>query len=343
MNQDVIPYREISLVGLAALGVFAGLSIGTYSPMDAAFSYSSDSGTVQNLVGRTGAWFADLALTLFGWVAWLLPAIFVWLGWRLVRDRGETSPRLVVALRLTGWLLVVMSTCVLMQIHFLAGVALPAGTGGIVGRALAEVLVAGLGWVGATLLAITGLLIGLQAAAGFSWLMVAEHTGRALHRVSRWAVARYDRTVETWRERRDAAEMRARTEARAAAVEAPVQKKPAAAQQPAKRSPLSLPKIQTPAPPVRKKAQQRTLFGGTVEGLPDMELLDNKDTDEQFGFSPESLEAMSRLLEIKLQDFGVVAEVVSVLPGPVVTRFEIQPAAGVKVQKISALAKDLAR
>ena len=76
MNQDVIPYREISLVGLAALGVFAGLSIGTYSPMDAAFSYSSDSGTVQNLVGRTGAWFADLALTLFGWVAWLLPALW---------------------------------------------------------------------------------------------------------------------------------------------------------------------------------------------------------------------------------------------------------------------------
>ena len=77
--------------------------------------------------------------------------------------------------------------------------------------------------------------------------------------------------------------------------------------------------------------------------MPDLDLLDEKHADTGLGFSQDSLQAMSKQLELKLADFGVEAVVVSVLPGPVVTRFEIQPAAGVKVQKISALAKDLAR
>jgi len=64
---------------------------------------------------------------------------------------------------------------------------------------------------------------------------------------------------------------------------------------------------------------------------------------ERRGYSAEALEGMSRLLEIKLKDFGIEAEVVEVQPGPVVTRFEIQPAAGVKVSRITNLAKDLAR
>src|SRR5690606_22457103 len=96
-----------------------------------------------------------------------------------------------------------------------------------------------------------------------------------------------------------------------------------------------------------KRAQQEKqgkLFDAPVTGeLPPLGLLDNPETDHSRGFSQESLEAMSRLLELKLADFGVEAEVTAVLPGPVVTRFEVQPAAGVKVSKISGLAKDLAR
>ena len=92
-----------------------------------------------------------------------------------------------------------------------------------------------------------------------------------------------------------------------------------------------------------KVSQKRLFDTKSLKELPDIDLLDSALISEGRGYSKDSLEAMSKLLELKLQDFGVEADVVSVLPGPVVTRFELKPAAGVKVQRISSLAKDLAR
>jgi len=92
-----------------------------------------------------------------------------------------------------------------------------------------------------------------------------------------------------------------------------------------------------------KKDSQPSLFGFVEGPLPPFTLLDAPDPHKKGGFSKEALENLSELLETKLADFGVIAEVVEVNPGPVITRFEIQPAAGVKVSRISNLAKDLAR
>ena len=108
------------------------------------------------------------------------------------------------------------------------------------------------------------------------------------------------------------------------------------------------PKIEAPAPKVEKserveKEKQVALFEppGSTE-LPELSLLDDA-PPRAGGYSAEALEAMSRLVELKLRDFGVEAEVVEVHPGPVITRFELRPAPGVKVAQISHLAKDLAR
>ena len=341
---ETVPYREISLVGLAALGLFATLSIGSYSPMDAAFSYTAETPAVENLVGRIGAWFADLALTLFGWIAWLVPVMLGVVGWRLVRQREATAQHwLQRSAQTLGWLVFFASACVLVQMHFVASEALPAGTGGMLGQWLTTAGVPVLGWVGLTLLAVALALIGVQAAAGFSWIDVAERTGAFLHRVSHSGIRLYDGVVDWWRARSRRAALvpaQAPVPVRQPAPKAQAAAAPALPPSPPKSSPL----IQEPAAPLKRKAQQKSLFkGSTADGLPEMDLLDDKLESDAAGYSPESLEAMSRLLELKLQDFGVQAEVVSVLPGPVVTRFEIQPAAGVKVQKISALAKDLAR
>ncbi len=112
-----------------------------------------------------------------------------------------------------------------------------------------------------------------------------------------------------------------------------------------KRAARKQPEIQPPAPRVAPKAarQQRLFSTRSTTELPDLELLDERQPEDEGGYSEASLEKISQLLESKLRDFGVEAEVVSVLPGPVVTRFELQPAPGVKVSKISSLAKDLAR
>ncbi|MCP5179474.1 MAG: DNA translocase FtsK 4TM domain-containing protein [Pseudomonadales bacterium] len=360
--QDSIPLREIGLVGLAGLGLIAALAIGSYSPQDAGFTFTGAGVETHNLIGHAGALFADLVLSLFGWIAWVLPLMLGVIGWRLVWRREETATWPVTVVRTLGWVGVLLGTCVLAQLHFSSGPLLPAGNGGMVGRWFGELGLGLLGWVGLTLLTVIVVLAGAQAAAGFSWLDVAERVGHWLHRFNervmllydylrdRWH--RYERerparsrpTVEDEDEQEDLeedleAEYEADEEYEEEGEEYAEEEDETAAEEPVRTGP----RIQRP-PPLKRKAMQKKLFRSAAgAGLPDLDLLDNADEKAKGGFSEASLEAMSRLLEIKLRDFGVEAEVVSVLPGPVVTRFEIQPAAGVKVQKISALAKDLAR
>jgi len=329
------PLREIGLIGLMALAVFTLLAMVSYSPTDPAFSFSGSGGDVQNLVGRTGAWFSDFLLYLFGLMAYALPLMLVIGAVRLVRLRELPLTWTLFGMRVLGWLGLVFSGCVLAQLHFDPDLQLPQGVGGVLGQWLAGLGVPVLGWVGLTLIAVTVALIGAQAATGFSWLDVAEFTGRRLHRFAAASIALLDRRLDRLRERREARRSaRSFTESRRSA-------RAARAPRPERQQP----EIQAPPPPPKPKAaRQASLFKFKGSGeLPELDLLDEPAEEGHLGYSEASLEAMSRLLELKLADFGVDAEVVSVLPGPVVTRFEVQPAAGVKVQKISGLVKDLAR
>ena len=335
-TQASVPIREIGLVGLGAAALYTLLAIVSYSPMDPSFTYSGNGAEVQNLVGRSGAWFADVMLYLFGMVAYLFPLALVVIGWRLVRGALEPISWPIVSIRGLGWLSLIVSACVLAQVHFTSAMAMPAGVGGVLGEWLALIGEPVFGWVGLTLLCLAGLLIGAQAAAGFSWLDVAEVTGRWLHLSSQSVVSFVDRRMDIWRARRSA---------KVVAREHAASRKEARSKSESRSAARTQPKItKVEKPKAKAKARQQKLFDlKTSSELPDLELLDEKSDDEEVGYSEASLEAMSRLLELKLADFGIEAEVENVLPGPVVTRFEIQPAAGVKVQRISALAKDLAR
>ncbi len=352
----VMPTREISLVGLATLALFLLLAISSYHPTDPAFSFSGQGGEIHNLVGRSGAYFADLVLYLFGWVAYLIPVALTVMGLRLVFARQTPGNWWLWGARASGWFGVLICSCVLLQLHSAPVPTLPAGVGGIFGQMLAEHGVGVFGWVGLTLLCAAGVLIGSQAAAGFSWLDVAEGTGRYLHRWLLFSSRVYHRLSDQWMDywQGKQAARRARKDKIALAGTQPAkglkklsqtgetdnpQTQGAAVR--SATAPVIVPKVKER--PNRKVAQKR-LFDTKASGeMPDIDLLDEREPDMGLGYSQDSLQAMSRQLELKLADFGVEANVVSVLPGPVVTRFELQPAAGVKVQKISALAKDLAR
>ncbi len=352
----VVPVRELCLVGLATVATFFLLAIVSYSPADPGFSFAASSAQARNLVGTSGAYFADLVLYLFGYVAYLLPAALVLLCLRLLRGVPAFPGGFWLMVRSSGWLCVCVCGCILLHLHSAPTTALPAGPGGIVGQWLSAEGAVVFGWVGLTVLCAAGAIMGLQAAAGFSWLEVAEFTGRQLFNGARWSMAAYDAQRDRWQARRArrAAERDAKVSAaprREIALPAPgdiVDATPQAV--PAAKVKASVAKNKT-APQILPAAKegggavrQRRLFNSSATGeLPALDLLDERDTREASGYSADSLEAMSRQLELKLADFGVEAVVVSVLPGPVVTRFEIQPAAGVKVQKISGLAKDLAR
>ena len=332
------------LIGTSAL--FLLLAIASYSPNDPSFNYTGNNQEVSNLVGSSGAFFADIVLFLFGWMAYLLPLALVYIGLHLLLSGRAPSPPLLLVVRTIGWVGLMLCACILLDVHAPLASQLPSGSGGVFGFHLAQQGEQVFGWVGMTVLCVAGVIIGLQAAVGFSWLDVAELIGRLLTKVAGASRDFYDVRYDRYQARRavaktvkqEADETKALIKQRKVSLDNDQR----ASDNTAPSSVQILATAKAEKPP--SKLQQKRLFdSNSTSELPDVDLLDEKREDTKLGFSPDALEAMSKQLELKLADFGVQASVVSVLPGPVITRFEVQPAAGVKVQKISALAKDLAR
>ena len=343
VSAPILPFREIGFVLLAATALYAFLAIASYSPMDPSWGHAGADLRVSNLVGISGAWIAEFMLLAFGWVAYLLVAGLVVAGGRLIATRGSTWSWTVVGIRFLGFVAVVAASCVLFRVHAIAPSELPAGAGGAVGDSLFRFGMPAFKNTGLTLIACAGILVGTQLTFGFTWRRVVEKTGMWIHRAVRVSARIVKECVHAFgygfkylkrfnmarftAHRSGPAARRSRTKSAAKAKIA------------AKKS---VAKIE-PAPKTKTESQRRLFDLKTTNEMPDLDLLEDQETESGNGYSSEALDALGKQLELKLLDFGVEAEVVSVLPGPVITRFEVQPAAGVKVSKISALAKDLAR
>ncbi len=324
--------REAAFWVLAACALVLLLALASFDPSDRSFSYTGEPGRVGNLIGPLGAWTADVLFMLFGLPAFIFPVALAYAGWVAFKhDPAAGAARTTVALRAAGLVLALLSSCGLATLHFDPG-ALQSTAGGALGSLVGESLAGVASFLGATLLMLAFWFAGVQLFTGVSWLTVMDFIGHwtmtgtlALQR--RLASARDQAAGREVREQREAI---VRADKRKSAVRTP-------------------PRIEAPAPQVPEKSErvekerQVSLFAKpAAKDLPPLKLLDDP-PQREIGYSPEALEAMSRLVEIKLRDFGVEVEVVAVQPGPVVTRFELKPAPGVKVSQISALAKDLAR
>jgi len=323
--------RESAIIVLAIVALVLFMALITYSPDDPGFSYTGSSAPVHNRIGVVGAWLADVLFFLFGRPAFLFPVVLGAACWAMQRRAAaESTSHANTLVRVLGFLLVLVASCALTTLHWQPG-ALRQSAGGVVGSVVGEGLAAGLDFLGATLLMIAAWMAGLALAFGVSWLTIMDRMGAAAWAGIGWLRGRRSSA-------RDAAEGRERRQARKEAVES-LQKKSAA------RTP---PRIESPAPLVEKSARvererQVPLFEPPkASELPPLKLLDDPPPREPL-YSAEALEALSRLVEMKLKDFAIDAEVVAVQPGPVVTRFELRPAPGVKASQITALAKDLAR
>jgi len=343
--------REGLLIVLVAAAVYLLVALLSYSPQDPGWSYTGSDRPVANLGGRVGAWLADVLLYLFGYMAYMTPIAVAYGGWLLLRGgdgaAGATG-RGLLGLRWLGMVLLLAAGAGLATLHFL-GAGLPESAGGVLGALVGRSVMASLSLVGATLVLLALFLAGLTLLTGLSWLGVTDLVGcyvlrgGELVRVGlRQLSGRLGRGI-------------ARAQPRAAAREATVAEAADAAPQPeAPRRRKARAKSgkqrgkPSPAPPVGEEAPQRErqmpLFDPSrdQDGLPPMTLLDEPRHAES-GNSEAELETLSRQVEAKLADFGVEVEVSAVHPGPVITRFELQPAAGIKVSKVSNLAKDLAR
>ena len=330
--------RDVLFIAVGAMCLFVLMALLTYTDTDPGWSASGTGGAVSNLGGITGAFLSDIFFSLVGSAAYLVPLLLAYraVSLLLTEDDREPVDWQIFGLRAFGLLLLLVAATALRALNDLGDSGLPQGAGGILGSAMAAGLDGAFNPVGARLVAVALFLLGLTIFADISWLKVIDWLGRRV-------IGGAEYLQQQWMQRLD--ELKDRR-AREKQLE---QRKVQIEQHVAKEKKRAPPKIKPPkaAPAAGAKVErekQKPLFDIPVSGeVPALDLLDAPADIGQRGYSADELESLSRLLELKLKDFGVVAEVVAVYPGPVVTRIEIQPAAGVKVSRISNLAKDLAR
>ncbi len=322
----------------AALWVFGGMALMllaallSYSSDDGGFVSTGGDGDIRNLIGPVGAWLADFLLALFGRPAYLFPLMLAYAGWLMFRPRadGEMLTGNMLAFRATGFVVTLATSCGLATLHF-AAAGLPETAGGVLGQLVGNGLANALSFLGATLMLLALWLAGVSLFIGMSWLAVMDYIGKGVL----WLV---ERGVNAIHQAREAVISRRAKKARKEVVQK--EKKRTAKRSRPRIEPV-IASIQT-SERVEKERQVPLFEAPEKSELPPLNILDDP-PEKKGGYSEEALEAMSRLVELKLKDFNVDVEVVSVHPGPVVTRFELQPAAGVKVSQISNLSKDIAR
>ncbi|MCP5346192.1 MAG: DNA translocase FtsK 4TM domain-containing protein [Pseudomonadales bacterium] len=331
--------REGMLIVYFLTGLFLLIALLTYSPNDPGFTTTGNGEDIYNAVGSYGAWLADFLLYLFGYFAYLFPAFLAYQAYRSFHEseleKGFSWS--LFALKMAGFLLVILSTCGLATLHMATGAPESFSAGGIIGSLVADLSVPVFAILGATLLLIAVFLFGLTITAEISWLQVIDGLGA----LTLGSISSFTGYLRRWREERQKeSAVRSMVESRKRQLTSHMAKEK-------KRVPPTIQApVRTKAEPskrVEKEKQGRLFPASSVKELPGLSLLDPWQENAESGFSKESLEAMSKLLEIKLKDFGIDIEVTAVNPGPVITRFEVQPAPGIKVSRITNLVKDLAR
>ncbi|OWT56793.1 DNA translocase FtsK [Candidimonas nitroreducens] len=337
--------REARWILFAALAAWLALVLATWHPTDPAWSHSVHSGVTLNRGGHFGAYVSDLLLFLFGYSAWLwvlllaqrvVAGFFRLTSTLLPKDKAaEPLPRVhwEVGVGFTLMFIGAMGTEALQMRQL--GSHLPAGAGGQLGKLLAHALATAVGSTGCTLLLLVLVAVGASLFFRFSWLHLAERVGMVAEKAVRglfaFKAAREDRKVGEVKSAERNETVVARHEE--LVHEQPVRIEPAI---------VNIPKS------VRvEKEKQKTLFTAPAEpgaagDLPPISLLDPP-VENPETVTPETIEFTSRLIEKKLSDFGVKVVVVAAQAGPVITRYEIEPATGVKGSQIVNLAKDLAR
>jgi S-DNA-T family DNA segregation ATPase FtsK/SpoIIIE len=324
------------LVGLA--GLYLGLVLWGFDRADPGWSHSAIVERIANPGGRFGAWLSDLLLYLFGFSAWwwvALPFFLVAWGYhRLSHLFGGDRRSLLIAL--SGFLVLLLASCGLEAMRFWSiKVALPLAPGGMLGFEVGRLVTQFLGYTGGTLILLVLGMIGFSLFTGLSWITAAEKAGILVEGAYVGVRSLWD----SWQDRRYG---RAVAEQREEVVETERRK--------VEDSPIRIEPVEIAVPVAPKavaraeKERQAPLFFDAPGGaLPPLHLLAEPSHNPADLPAAETLEFTSRLIERKLADFNVEAKVLTAHPGPVVTRYEIEPAIGVKGSQIVGLAKDLAR
>jgi S-DNA-T family DNA segregation ATPase FtsK/SpoIIIE len=323
--------REIALLGFFTIALFFLIALVTFSNEDAGWTHSGSMQSISNACGVVGAWVSDFVLSIFGLMAYLFPAMIMWHGYLAYTQTRQKKRKFILAVRWIGFISTLVSGSAIFYLHILRlQVELPGSTGGVLGQEIGNALLIALGNSGATLLLLAIFLAGTTLFTGLSWLALLDLVGKftliSCNSLYQWSLSLYD----SYRDNR----------VRSTLV------KEGKSKVISKKSKFKIaPTINVIEQGDReiKESQSDIFDSDSYKGkLPPLALLDKRIVTTK-GYSQTELVEMSRQVEDVLQDFNVVVEVVAVHPGPVITRFELKLAAGVKVSRVSGLSKDIAR
>ncbi len=332
--------REGALFISLALTLYLLVSLFTFSMNDPAWNYSAPVSSYSNAGGVIGAWFADVLFTILGVMAWIIPPIAGWIGWLLFIDRARLlryQPHLL-AIRVGGFLMMIIGGAGISYLHFHRfDESFPAQTGGILGNLVGSGFESTIGSFGSTVFLLAIFLAGVSIFTHLSWFALMDRVG-AMVLEGMLRIRSLPGQIRDWKAARLAKENRDQEVRRE-------RKKTRKQKQPKIEPKLGSVEISERA---LKETQGSlfeelpTTFAIDRSSPPPLSLL-SKAIQQDGGYSDEILQVISRQVELKLKDFGVEVEVVAVQPGPVITRFELMPAPGLKASKITGLSNDLAR
>ena len=341
-SADAPRWRRQALLMAGALAwLLFVLALATHQASDTAFTTSGSGEALRNKAGVLGARVSDMVLFLFGYSAlWLVPVTArAWLSALANLLRDPQTPASPPAPRWLFWvglaLLLAASSALEWTRLYRWEPLLPGHAGGVLGYTLGPLSMRWLGFAGSGVLWIALLVTGVSLALRFSWLQVADAIGQ-----------QFDRLRASRQGRKDAEEDRRLGEAAAREREHTVDLQRVEVQDhvPVLIEPPAAPGVIPPSQRVAKERQQPLFAELADTKLPQVDLLDAvSGAPRPETVTPESIEMTSRLIEKKLKDFGVEVRVVAASPGPVITRYEIEPATGVKGSQVVGLARDLAR
>lgn len=324
--------REGLLIISVALAIFLLISFSSYNHADPGWSSTGLGDKIFNHGGRAGAFLADLFLSLFGYLAYLIPPMIViaaWIG--IHRTKDETFKWSDFTLKTLGFILIVISGCGILALYLRLSVPISPSAGGILGDIVVKGFTHVLNATGSALLLVTLFLCGVTLFMGLSWIGLVDAMA--------WQIGRIVGLFKPWLKRKKTDKPKVHQEPVLETMKA--KKMVVTTSEPKMIEPKVIPPVRAPKPKLTEKTMSTVVVApGEV---PPLTLLDMPPPSEGKAFSNVTFEELSSLVEQRLSDFGVEAKVVAVHPGPVVTRFELDLAPGIKVSKISGLAKDIAR
>jgi S-DNA-T family DNA segregation ATPase FtsK/SpoIIIE len=372
---------EVGMLISCALALFLILSLGTYNQADPGWSQTGFQGQVNNAAGPVGAWVADILFFSFGGIAVSVPFAIATLGWVMFQQSRSllTLDYLTIGLRLLGAIFIVVGAAGLASVNFDDWFSFSAG--GALGDAISAALIPYFNLAGSILLLLCFFLTGITLLTGISWLAVIDGIGSIAITIA-MRIARFPKDVALPRLNAEKGDVSGESEdieitsirvgpddiddkqesididSSASFDESGVVEPFFSALEPEDAD--STPIMTNTSEESTKKGKKKTKNKRDEEpafepkivatskenpqlgAMPSFELLDKAEVHKN-PVTKEELNAVARLVETKLADFNVEAKVVGAYPGPVITRFELDLAPGVKVSKISGLSKDLAR